>query len=633
MKKEKRVWAIVLIALGLLTPHLTIAQQDSIKSFNLGEVVITATKFPKNSSATGKVLTVIDESQLRQNAGKDLSQLLNEQVGLVISGANSNPGKDKSVYLRGAKSEYTIFLIDGVPVNDPSGAGGAFDPRLLMLDQLERIEILTGSQSTLYGSDAIAGVINLITKKSGDKKIGGNATVSYGSYDMFRASGSIRGATSIADYNIGFNHTSTTGFSEAEDVNNTGTFDDDGYVQNSFHAKTEIKIVPAWTVTPFFRMVDFDGDFDGGSFMDDNSTYTASLINPGLSSQYKLEKGAVNFLYGYNGTKRKFDGPYGPTDYNGRFNNVDLFSNYDLTKRIQVLAGINYQKLEMIDPSLAITEPHSELISPYVSFFLHDIGGFAVELGGRYNDHSKYGSNTTYSINPSYTFNNRIKLFINQSTGFKAPTLQQLYGAFGANENLKPEKSISTEVGFQAVVNKTIDVRMNYFKRSVKDIIVYTFTNGNINLNSQNDFGFEVEPNFKLGDKFNIKAYYSFVDGEVTTTENGSDSSYFNLFRRPKHTVGVNAGMQVNQKLYVSANLKTFSERKDLYFNPNNFYIAEQVSLSSYVLLDVYAEYKVISNRLKLFVDIKNALNQDYREVYGYNTMGINWDAGLSFNF
>ena len=97
MKKERKVWAITLIAFWWLAPNQTNAQQDSIKSFSLSDVVITATKFPKNVNETGKVLTIIDEEQLSRSSGKDVSQLLNEQVGLVINGANSNPGKDKGV--------------------------------------------------------------------------------------------------------------------------------------------------------------------------------------------------------------------------------------------------------------------------------------------------------------------------------------------------------------------------------------------------------------------------------------------------------------------------------------------------------------------------------------------------------
>lgn len=633
MKKEKRVWTIVLIVLGSLAPNLTNAQQDSIQTFDLDEVVITATKFPKSRSETGKVITVIDSEVLQRSAGKELSQLLNEQVGLVINGSGSNPGKDKSVYLRGAKSEYTLFLIDGIPVSDPSGAGGAFDPRMFSLDQLERIEILKGSQSTLYGSDAIAGVINLITKKGGDKPFGGSATMSYGSFDMLKANVSVQGTTSLADYHVGLGHTSTTGISEAKDLNGIGDFDKDGFDQNTLNVSAGFKLIPSLTVTPFFRYTDFDSEFDGGSFTDDNSSYTSTLINPGLSSQYKFSKGAINLLYGHNRTDRKFDGPFGPTEYKGRFDNADLFFNYDLSDRIQLLTGINYQNQKMIDASLVIEEPEAQLISPYVSLFLHNVGGLAVELGGRYNHHSKYGSNTTFSFNPSYKINQSAKLFFNYSTGFKAPTLQQLYGAFGANEDLKPEKSLSLEAGLDVIANNRLETRLTFFSRSVDDVIVYTFTNGNINMDQQNDFGFELEPTFKVNGRVIVKAYYSLVDGEVTTQENGKDSTYFNLLRRPKHTIGLNVGVQATSRLYVSLNGKTFSKRKDLFFNPENFFTAEQVTLDSYILVDVYAEYKMLSDRLKLFVDLRNILDQDYSEVYGYNTMGINFNAGFNFRF
>lgn len=633
MKKEKRVWAIVLIALGLLAPNLTNAQQDSLQSFDLEEVVITATKFPKSRSETGKVITVIDADVLQRSAGKDISQLLNEQAGLVINGANSNPGKDKSVYLRGAKSEYTVFLIDGIPVNDPSGPGGAFDPRMFSLDQLERIEILKGSQSTLYGSDAIAGVINLITKKEGNKPVGGSATVGFGSFGMLKGSGNVQGSTSLVDYQVGYSHMSADGISEAKDINNVGGFDKDGFDQNALNVSAGIKLIPSLTLTPFFRYTDYKGEFDGGSFADDNSSYTSTLINPGLSSQYKLKKGAVNFLYGHNSTDRKFDGPFGPTEYKGRFDNVDLFFNYDLSDKIQLLTGINYQNLKMLDTTLATADPEAQLISPYASLFLHNAGRIALEVGGRYNNHSKYGSNTTFSVNPSYNINSGIKVFINYSTGFKAPTLQQLYGAWGANEDLKPEKSVNMEAGLDVFYNNRFGTRLTFFSRSVEDVIIYTFTNGNINLDQQDDFGFELEPSFKLSDKINVKAFYSLVDGEVTTKENGKDSTYFNLFRRPKHTFGLNVGVQASSKLFVSLNVKSFGERKDLFFNPENFYAAEQVSLDSYVLIDVYAEYKIVSDRLKFFIDLKNILDQDYTEVYGYNTMGINLNTGLNFRF
>src|SRR5574339_1168452 len=177
MKKKFLIVAAVFIGSQLS------AQQDTSL---LDEVVITANKYPNKTSLTGKVVTIITKEQLERSGGKDLSQILTEQTGVYIGGANSNAGKDKSLYLRGARVDHTLITIDGIPVYDPSGIGSNFDIRNLSVDLIERIEILKGSQSTLYGSDAIAGVINIITRKSGTKPLGASGVLRYGSNQLFR---------------------------------------------------------------------------------------------------------------------------------------------------------------------------------------------------------------------------------------------------------------------------------------------------------------------------------------------------------------------------------------------------------------------------------------------------------------
>ncbi|HET9746996.1 MAG TPA: TonB-dependent receptor plug domain-containing protein, partial [Chitinophagaceae bacterium] len=153
----------------------------------LDEVVISANKYPNKTSLTGKVVTVITREQLERSGGKNLAQILTEQAGVYIGGANSNAGKDKSLYLRGARVDHTLITIDGVPVYDPSGIGSNFDIRSLSIHHIERIEILKGCQSTLYGSDAIAGVINIITKKMTSEPFSANGLASYGSNNSLRA--------------------------------------------------------------------------------------------------------------------------------------------------------------------------------------------------------------------------------------------------------------------------------------------------------------------------------------------------------------------------------------------------------------------------------------------------------------
>ena len=623
MKKK-----ILLLAAVIISSHLY--AQDSTKK-TMDEVVVTATKFPIKQSQTGKVLTVISSAQLQRSAGKDLSQLLNEQTGLVINGANSNPGKDKSVFLRGASSKYTLILVDGIPVTDPSGVGGAFDLRLLSIDQVERIEILKGSQSTLYGSDAIAGVINIITKKSGDKKIGAAGTASYGSYNTFKGNAAVNGSTPKLDYNIGYTYFKTDGISEATDTTGTGNFDKDGYKENSFNASLGIKATDKLKISPFFRMSDYKGDADYDAFTDGPAKYFAKFSNAGFTSQYKLSKGAITLQYGHTKTDRTYVGQYGKSYFKGKFDNAELFINNDLSKYVQILGGINFQYIKMLDTTATKKNPSITLTSPYVSFYLHNLHGWNVELGGRYNSHSKYGNNFTYSFNPSYLINNQTKVFFNYSTGFRAPTLYDLYGKYGSNENLKPEKSTSIEAGVQsAFAENKIELRIVAFDRKVKDAIVYGPSYTNINLDKQHDKGFEIEPTFFINKQLTIRTSYAFVDGKVTTNAGAKDTTYFNLIRRPKHSVSINIGYQATKDLFVSVNLKTFSKRTDLFFDPIT-YEASTVELKSYALLDIYAEYKFMNGKLKLFADAKNITNSKYTEVYGYNTLGFNINTGLSF--
>ena len=636
MKKESSVWAITLIAFWWLSPNEINAQQDSIQSFNLSDVVVTATKFPKNINETAKVLIVIDEEQLARSSGKDVSQLLNEQAGLIINGANSTPGKDKGVYLRGAGSGYTLILLDGIPVSDPSGVGGAFDLRLLPVSQIERIEILKGSQSTLYGTDAIAGVINIITKKKGDRPVDASATLSYGSYNTFKGSVGVSGNIEKMTYNFGYTRFNTDGISEAFDQTASGNFDKDGYTQDAFQANIGVQATKALSIKPYFRYNNFDGKYDDGAYTDSKKDrYTSYFLNTGVSAQYQLSKGNLNLLYGYDKTDRRFDSDFGVFNYKGRFQHAEAFLNYNPGEKIQFLTGLSYQNIQMQDTAATEKNPRVTITSPFASLFLKNLSGFSLELGGRYNVHSKFGNTLTFSFNPSYFLNQHVKFFFNASSGFKAPTLTQLFGQYGPNPDLKPEKSQNLEGGIQYFdVRRNFDVRLTAFQRDLSDVIYYsfdpvTFASKYINLNRQHDYGFETEVSLRPLKSLTIRAFYAFVDGQITDKSGPRDTTYHNLLRRPKHSVGINFGYQVNEKFYISTNLKTFGSRSDLYFNSVTF-ATENITLTSYVLLDLYLEYKLDRDKIKIFVDAKNLLNQDYMEVVGYSTMKFNLMTGLT---
>ncbi|MBG9376265.1 TonB-dependent receptor [Panacibacter sp. DH6] len=600
------------------------AQSDSTGNA-LDEVVVTATKSPKKLSETGKVLTVITKAQIERSGGKDFAQLITEQTGIIVNGAVSNAGKDKSLFLRGATDKYTLILLDDIPLNEPAGVGGSFDLRLLSLDNIERIEILKGSQSTLYGSNAVAGVINIISKKPATAKPQFNALATYGSFNTFKGNANISQKAKVLEYDLNYTYYNTDGISEAKDTTGKANFDKDGFTQHAVQAVVGINITKQLKISPYYRFTQFTGGYDADAFTDAPNNYNASLVNSGLDGRYNYAKGTVHVNYGYDFTKRLYAGQYGDFTMKGKFHHAELFVNHTFSKALQMVAGANLQVYRIDAPDTV-----NSIVSPFVSLFLHSNNGWNIELGGRYNQHNKYGGNATYSFNPSYLINEKIKLFANVTSGFRAPSIGELFGPYGANPDLKPEKSNTQEAGVQAVIaNKKITATITGFNRTITDVIVYNTNYTYENRDKQHDFGAELELSITPVEQLNIKASYAYIDGKITQALQGKDTSYYNLLRRPKHSVNLYAGYQVSKQLFISASTQVIGKRTDNYFDPNTF-VATQVDLSAYALVNMYAEYRFLKSRLNVFVDAKNLFDKtNFYEVYGYGVQGINVTGGV----
>ena len=623
------------------------AQQDTTL---LDEVVISANKYPNKTSLTGKVVTVITKQQLERSGGKDLAQILTEQAGVYIGGTNSNAGKDKSLYLRGAAVTFTLITIDGVPVYDPSGIGSNFDIRNLSIAQIERIEILKGSQSTLYGSDAIAGVINIITKKIGSESFSANGLASYGSNNSFRANAGINGKTGILDYNLAYSFYDTKGINEA--ISNTGNEDKDGFQQNSLQAGLGLQVAKNVHIQPYFRFNKIDGDIDQGAFVDElDYTYTQKSYQAGVRNEFSFGKTKLNVLYNYNHIDRLyiddsvksrngFD-TYSRGSYSGAEHFIDAYVTVPLGKSSSKFTGGADFRTSNTDQTYfsigffpfyppPLENKHQNQTGIYAAVNVNAKSGFNLELGNRLNIHSENASKYVFNINPSYLLKKQFKLFANLSSGYRIPSLYQLFSEYG-NKELEPESSITAEAGVQYFTadNKFMG-RITGFLRNIKDAIA--FQTRYVNLDKQKDHGAELELLFKPTNKISLKAFYSFVDGEITTVQNGKDSTYFNLNRRPKHSAGINAAIKATDKFFVSTNLSWFDERKDAYFDAMTFQTVN-VTLKSYLLIDIYAEYAVYKNKIKVFADLRNIANSKYNETAGFNTLGFNGYGGIRFNF
>jgi vitamin B12 transporter len=612
------------VAAALIGSQLSAQQQPDTTVKTLDELVITANKFPQKQSGTGKLITVITKEQIAQSGGKDLAQVLSEQAGIIVSGANSNPGKDKSLFLRGATDKYSLLLLDGVPLNEPSGVGGSFDLRLLSLDNVERIEILKGSQSTLYGSNAMAGVINIISKKPTTKNPQLKGLLTYGSYNSFKGNANISQKTKLLEYDVNYTYNTTDGISEARDTTGKANFDKDGFNQHAVQTVLGINITDKIKLSPYYRFTQFKGGYDAGSFMDAPNHYVASLHNTGLTGSYRYKTGSVHVNYVYDFTKRDYASQWGEFITKGKFHHAEAYTDNSFNKNIRLLAGLNYQNYRIDEPDTT-----TRIISPYASLYIKTNTGLNIELGGRLNHHNQYGDNFTYSFNPSYLIHDKVKLFVNLTSGFRPPSVSELFGPFGANPNLTPEKSHTQEAGLQATLaEKKLDLTITGFNRTIDDVIIYGMS-GYENRDKQHDYGVELEAGYSFSKQVSVKINYAYVDGEITNRLVAKDTTYYNLIRRPKHNIHVFAGWQINKNLFVSSSLQVTDKRIDYDFNS---FPASEVTLKAYALWNFYAGYDFLNKKLNIFTNIKNITNKkDYYEVYGYNVQGIYVTGGLRF--
>lgn len=665
MRKIFSVAACSIISSHLFAQFVPQQREDSSKLMN--EVTVTASKFSTKTTQTGKVVTIITRQDIEHAGSRDLAQVITDLGGVFINGFNGNFGKEKNIYLRGAKVDYTLITIDGMPAYDASGIGSNFDIRNIAVDNVERIEILKGSQSTLYGSDAIAGVINIITKKGGTKPVSVSGTAHYGSFNTFRGNLDLNGSQKGFDYNIGYAHVNTKGFSEAQKpANATDLFDKDGYHQNSLQANFGWQAGKSVRIQPFFRYTKFKGDLDQDAFTDEKDfTNTNKNIQAGLHNVIAVGKGQLNVQYQFINTKRFYlddstesrNGyyTYNRQSYNAHEHFAEAFVVYPI-HAIKLTAGADFRSSNTDYNALNVTPafpPYvptpttTETASSGDSVKQSQIGVYAalnytlnhfnIETGGRFNHHSEYGSNFAFNVNPSYLVNKMVKVFANLSSGYKTPSLYQLFSLYG-NKELKPENSLNTEGGLQVFTkNEKNSLRVVYFNRTIKDIIAFlplpSYPYGQyINQDQQKDHGFEAEASSRLFDKIQLKAVYNYVTGKVSTKQNGKDTAYFNLLRRPKSTFNFFAGSQLTKALYVNAQLNAVGKRKDVYFDPVT-YESQDITLKSYVVLNFYAEYGFQNNRLKLFADLRNITDRHYSDIYGYNTAGFNAYGGLRFHF
>lgn len=614
----------------------------------LNEVVVTATKFNLKKENTGKVIHVITQKQLQQNAGKTVIEILNTIAGIDVKGVNANASEPRSINIRGGRSRQVLVLIDGVPVTDQSAINQEFDLRLLAVNQIESIEILKGASSTLYGSGAATAVINVILKKASKDRVFGSFETSFGTNNSTKSSNSgladknqninLNGTLGNFNFLASFSITGVDGMSSAKSTTNT-VFENDSFYSKNALLKLGYKINDKVNITSFLNYDTFEYDFDAAAFSDSEVNMgDQEQFRVGIRPNYTYNKGELYMLASINSVKRNFNSfnAFSNTldsyQYNGESINLDLVNKYEFSNQFQLITGVNYQEHSnnTITPFATIEKDIANFntLDPYASVVYISDYGLSANIGGRLNMHNVYGNQFVYDGNLAYSLLNSketsVKLLTSYSTAFIAPSLYQLYDGYSGNIDLNPETNQTFEVGFDATFKENIQFDVVYFNRKEVDAIIYNNTTYSYGNSSSDASGLELNFRVAATSFLSINSSYTYIDSN--NLEDFNDYIPANKF-----VTGID--ITPFENAFLNFTYRNVGERT-IFDRYGSFGTAgDDVILEEYQVLDFMANYKVLEDTVTFFIAATNLLNEDYDDIFGYETRGRNYKVGVRLQF
>ena len=640
MQKTKILFTLIL----LMIPSFALGAEE----VEIGQVVVTATRTEEAISSMPSSVTVITADDIEKKQAATVYEVLRQVTGLDVV-QNGGMGQNTNIFIRGANSEHTLVMIDGVEMNDPISTGRAFNFTHLTVDNIERIEIIRGPQSTLYGSDAIGGVINIITKKGKGHPsfvVSGEA----GSYGTYKEYAELSGATENYDYAIGISHLDTKGFSSARDKD--GNSEEDGYENTSFSGSIGINPTDHFGIDITGRYIDGETELDnrGGPGGDDPNyiTTTKQLFFRTAARLYLLDELweqvlGVSVTENDRNSQNDVDVDH-PSDlsrstYESQLLKVDWQNNFYLNESNTLTVGLETEKEEgksdyysesALGPYTNTFEQKNARTSGYYiqeQYKLQDL--LSVTAGIRLDDHDRFGSETTYRLAAAYLLKKSgTKIKATYGTGFKAPSLFQLFDPANGNKDLKPEESKGWDAGVEQVLwNERIKAEVSYFHNEFDELIEWTlvdpifFTGIYTNVAKAESKGAELTMTLQPIDELTFQANYTYTKTEDKTTGE-------NLLRRPKRKFTANINYTFNEKGNINMGVIYVGKRDDN--DPVSW--GTRVELDSYTLANCGISYNVTSF-LELFGRIENLANREYEEVKGYGTAGRSYYGGLKATF
>ena len=602
------------------------------------DVVVSATRIPTPVAQIASSVTVITAADIEARQQRSLPDVLRSVPGVNIV-QSGGAGGQTSLFLRGTNSNHTKVLLDGIDIADPSTPSGAADISKLLAGDIAKLEVLRGPQGALYGSDAIGGVVNIITQ-SGEGPMKITADAEGGSFDTFNQRGAVSGSEGAFHYaaSVQHFHSGSTPVTPLNLLPPGQRRNDDFYDNVTATAKLGYDVTDNFDLGFTGRTQNSLGKITGDAF--DFVTFT-SFPSPTRTriSSIQYQSRATAHLVLWDGRLDQTLGvAYGSTitatqdPDNGDSRAIGDRIKLDWQGNVRVMDGETLvlgaeTARDALHPGLSFGFPStlSQGVTTNAGFaeLQSDFGfGLYNSVSIRYDDNSRFGDRTTWRVAPAWVIGDT-KLKASVGTGFKAPALQQLFGTFGGNANLKPETSFGYDVGIeQSLLGGAVTGGVTWFQNNIKNLIVSGPAPAFqlMNVGRARTDGVESFIAWKALDVLTLRADYTYTDALDAGTK-------LALLRRPRHKASVNADWRATDDLSLAATL--------LYVGPqidgNRDFSIPRLKMPDYVTVDLAASYR-LTEKWTLFGRIENLTDTDYQSPDGFLRPRAAAYAGIKVN-
>jgi vitamin B12 transporter len=618
----QRLFAFLIAGAGTLWAEPGFAQ--STGSAKGPGVVVTATRVPTDPARIASSTTVITAEEIERRQFQSVPEVLQSVPGLAVV-QSGGAGQLTSVFSRGTESNHTLFLINGVEATDPSSNS---TPQIehLMVDDIERVEVIRGPQSVLYGSDAIGAVVNIITKRgAGAPSVGG--TVEGGSFGTISGSAGVSGAEGRFDYALNANRLHTDGVSAQS--KRVGGGENDSYDNIGATANLGFSPNELLALRGFAKLIDADTEFD--EFADESQPHIdyREAIG-GAEAEATLLDGLWVATLGLSAShlRRKTKQASFDDEFTGSKISLNLQNDFYVSDQHTLTLGgeseWDHGEAEAFFGFDEDIRNQALFVQDQFAFWNRLFG----TVGARLDHHSEFGDEVTWRVAPAFLIHETgTKLKASYATGFKAPTLVDLFGGDGTgtfigNPDLQPEKSRGWDAGFeQSLFEDRVSFGSTYFRNDIEDLIAIV------------DFSAPppIQPvNISDAETWGIESFIAVTPVPTVTVrldhtwlKTRDQEANADLLRRPEHKINLDVAYRPIEDVTVSFDVLYVGERDD-----SDFFTGARVKEDPYTVLSLAGSWQARKN-LRLFGRVENLLDEDYEEPNGFGHAGIGFFAGV----